>query len=138
VEIKYNDGLETGKRIPKLFFFKEGQKPVKFSGKSIAGVAAVVAADYKKNGQWSSTAYKIVLAQGVTALRVLRPLHCKTICTDVSSVENMMTRNVADNGASHDFTKVMTPDEFLEWISENSKGSYALYVEAQQALNSLE
>jgi hypothetical protein len=50
-----------------LLLIKEGQV-LSFRGSDIPGVCAVVGTDYKKDGKWSFTTYRLLLAEGVSAV----------------------------------------------------------------------
>lgn len=71
---KYNDGLESGGRHPRLYLVKNG-KVEKFVGQNISDFCAVAAEQYKKNGKWSNTTYSLELAPGVRPLYFISPLH---------------------------------------------------------------
>lgn len=66
--ITYCDELLPRSRRPWLYFLRGGQLPVRFEGKSIPGVCAVISERFKKNGKWSGTTYSIRVADGVRPL----------------------------------------------------------------------
>lgn len=74
VEIGYSDGALTAGRPPEMLFFfsPDGSEIHQFKGQPIPKVCAVKSSNYVKNGKWSHTAYRIVVAPGFSpcALRV--------------------------------------------------------------------
>lgn len=69
--IEYSDELVyagtgggSNRHVPTLLFYRPGEKPVEFTGSSIAGVCRVVRSEFHKNGKWSYTDYTIDVAQG--------------------------------------------------------------------------
>ena len=73
-EFKFIDGVHNGKPTPSLWLAK-GIAVVKFEGSTISGFCAIAGEDYTKNGKWSNTTYRLVLAPGVRPLYFLAPLH---------------------------------------------------------------
>lgn len=71
---EYNDGLCPGGRRPRLYLAK-GSQVFKFVGMAISNVCAIAAQEYKKNGKWSNTTYKLEMAVGVRPLYFLSPMH---------------------------------------------------------------
>jgi hypothetical protein len=66
-ELHYEEGIGSRDRRSWLLFVTAGEV-TPFAGETIPGVAAVVGTQFRKNGKWSSTTYRIVLAPGVCAL----------------------------------------------------------------------
>lgn len=73
-EYAYNDGLCSGGRRPRLWLVK-GQRAVKFTGSPVDGMVAIAGENFQKNGKWSNTTYRLLLAPGVRPLHFLSPLH---------------------------------------------------------------
>jgi hypothetical protein len=73
-EITWNDGLLPGRRRPRLWIVK-GEDARKFKGSDIEGFCFIKSYEYKKNGDWSNTTYKIALYPGTKALPLCSPLH---------------------------------------------------------------
>lgn len=46
----------------------KGEKIVNFTGQNIPGVVVIRGTDYRKNGKWSHTTFRLELAQGVQAI----------------------------------------------------------------------
>jgi hypothetical protein len=61
-ELEWNDGIGHRGRQSKLLI-GAGDAIHEFSGSHISGVVAVLKADYKKNGKWSNTDYRLKLSQ---------------------------------------------------------------------------
>jgi len=74
MEIKYNDGLCSGGRRPRLYLLR-GDVATKFEGRNIFGLVCIQTEKFEKNGKWSATDYSLLLGKGVTALLMLSPLH---------------------------------------------------------------
>lgn len=62
--IEWNDGLGSRSRSPWLLLIK-GEEIVAFTGETIPGFVVVRGTNYKKNGKWSNTTYRLTLADGV-------------------------------------------------------------------------
>ncbi len=62
--IEWSDEMGSRSRSPFLLFVK-GDAIVAFGGSDIAGVVVVRGTDYKKNGKWSHTTYRLQLADGI-------------------------------------------------------------------------
>lgn len=63
-KITWSDGLESRMRRPFLLFVR-GDEVIVFRGQDIPGVVVVRGTDYTKNGKWSHTTYRLVLANGI-------------------------------------------------------------------------
>ena len=66
-EISWSDGLGSRSRRPWLLLLK-GEQIVPFKGSNIPGFAVIRGSDYRKNGKWSYTTYRLELADGVRAI----------------------------------------------------------------------
>lgn len=73
---KFNNGLMSGGREPRLWFVKGGQA-VKFVGQNIKGYCVVASEKFNKNGKWSNTDYSLLLSPGVRAIYLCAELHQK-------------------------------------------------------------
>jgi len=66
-EITYNNGLRHGGIYPRLYLVLDDQIH-KFRGLAIDGVCVVAGEKFEKNGKWSNTTYRLLLAPGVRAV----------------------------------------------------------------------
>ena len=137
-EISYNDGMEPGRRTPRLYIFKPGHAPVRFKGESIPGIATIVAKKFKKNGMWSNTDYTIAIGDNTVALRFLKPLHGKEFFPDYSSVHALMTKNHANKGLAHDLSQLMSEADFMSFLESEFPITFRKFGEAQSALSALD
>lgn len=62
--IEWSDGLAPRSRRPWLLFIREDDV-IPFEGRNITGVAAIRGTDFKANGKWSYTMYRLRLADGI-------------------------------------------------------------------------
>lgn len=65
--ITYSDEMRSRRRQPWLLLIKEDEI-TPFAGDSIPGIAVVAGTDYRKNGKWSHTTFRLQLAPGVRAI----------------------------------------------------------------------
>lgn len=72
--VKFNDGLCSGGRRPRLYLAKGGEVK-KFVGEAIPGFCVIVTQRFERNGKWSNTDWSLSLAPGVRPLIFLSPLH---------------------------------------------------------------
>jgi hypothetical protein len=66
-EFYWADKLGHRGRKPFLLLVR-GEEVLKFEGATINGVVAILGMDWKKNGKWSHTTYRLRLADGVRAI----------------------------------------------------------------------
>src|SRR5690606_4536198 len=72
----YNDGRQPGGRRPRLWLAKNGDGVArKFTGNDIPGFAIVASQEFRPNGKWSNTTYRLMIARGVTPVYMISPLH---------------------------------------------------------------
>lgn len=65
--ISWSNEMGSRGRRPFLLLIK-GETITTFDGTSIPGIVVVRGTDYRKNGKWSHTTYRLELAQGVRAI----------------------------------------------------------------------
>lgn len=66
--LEWSDEMGSRGRAAWLVLVKGGTITA-FAGASIPGLVAVLGSQYRKNGKWSHTSYRLALAPGVTAIR---------------------------------------------------------------------
>lgn len=72
----YNDGRQPGGRRPRLWLAKNGDGVAKkFNGNDIPGFAIVASQEFRPNGKWSNTTYRLMISPGVTPVYMISPLH---------------------------------------------------------------
>src|SRR5690606_30856711 len=71
----YDDSLRAGSRRPRLYLIDAQGRALKFEGQPIDGVCVIAGERHTRNGKWSGTTYKLLLAPGVRAWEMLSPLH---------------------------------------------------------------
>jgi len=72
--VKWNNGLASAGRRPRLALVKEG-KIFQFLGTTIPGVAVITTTDFKKNGKWSNTTFHLEVGENVGVAALLAPMH---------------------------------------------------------------
>ena len=136
-ELKFNDGLKSGSREPRLFIFKPNQEPVEFKGKAIDGIVAITKCSYTKQGKWSHSDFTLAVGDNTQTLEICPALHGKRF-ENYSSLEALMTRNNANYGSTHDFTQVMTPEQFADFLKKFFPVVWETFQTTQMALASLD
>lgn len=83
-EVIVNDGALTGGRSPLYILVAPNGEAMRFKYQTVKGVAAVIPGKYEKNGKWSNTDYRVVLAEGARIIEATAPLH-GTICDNAGT-----------------------------------------------------
>lgn len=83
-EVIVNDGALSGGRTPLYFLVSPQGEAMRFNFQTVKGVAAVIPGRYEKNGKWSKTDYRVVLAEGARIIDATRPLH-GTVCGNAAT-----------------------------------------------------
>jgi hypothetical protein len=85
---QWSDELGHRSRDPWLLLVKDG-KVYRFTGESIGGVVAVRGSDFRKNGKWSHTKYRLELAQGVRAFSGRQGWEKGTFCEGLGTLAGL-------------------------------------------------
>ena len=80
MEIKYNNGLRSGGVSPSLLVVTPEHECYLWEGDTDQNVT-ILAEDYEKNGKWSNTTFRLLLAKGVQAVTVCAPAHGEFLAT---------------------------------------------------------
>lgn len=126
--IKYNDGLRARRRDVMLLLYTSTQVLV-FAGKSIPGVAVVLAEKHESNGVWSNTSYEIQLADGWSASPISQGFESGWFIDRVDTLEAM--------AACLGLTTVALPvvEKFIQEVFPKAWGRF---LATQEALDALE
>lgn len=65
--IQWSDGMGHRSRAA-FFLFVKGDEVLVFHGEDIPGVVVVRGTDYRKNGKWSHTTYRLQIADGIRCI----------------------------------------------------------------------